>query len=170
MAVGKIEWCEADDDYGLEYRYKHERDGRVRVRWQALWLLRRGKSRTEVCDATGVNERTLRDWIHWYREGGCEAVGSHRACGKGNACRLSAEQREEIIAKAGAGVFRKVADVREWVKDNWGIEYTYYGMWAVLDRLHIHPKVPRPIASKADVHQQEDWKKGGCVKLSWHKA
>ena len=44
--------------------------------------------------------------------------------------------------------------------------YTYDGMRNLLDRIGIHPRVPRPLAVPADLAAQEAWQKGGCVKRS----
>ncbi len=41
-----------------------------------------------------------------------------------------------------------------------GVEYRYKGMYAVLARLRVRPKVPRPAAEKAEPETQEEWKKG----------
>lgn len=170
MKRGEILWRDEDTENELEYLYQHEGNPHLRSRWQALWLLRRGKSRVEVCDFVGANARTLRDWIGWYRQGGVEAVKGHRKGGYGKPPRLNQEQYDEIIDRAGKGEFARVDDVRLWVEMRWGVVYGYKGMYSVLQRLHIHSRVPRPLAAKADVEGQEAWKKGGSPKLCWHKG
>lgn len=166
MRPDTIAWHNEDTEEELGCLYKSEKDPEIRPRLQALWLLRRGKSRVEVCDVVGVTGRALRNWIAWYRQGGVAEVRRHRKAGHGHAPRLSDEQCEEIKSKAGEGEFRVIEDVRVFVEENWGIHYSYWGMRSVLDRLKIHQRVPRPVSSKADLEAQQAWKKGGWPKPS----
>ena len=43
--------------------YKGEEVPELRVRWHALWLLRRGYKVSEVVEVLGVHERSVRRWI-----------------------------------------------------------------------------------------------------------
>lgn len=165
MRSGAVNWRKEDTEEELGHLYRMEREAELRPRWQALWLLRRGKSRAEVCDVVGITDRALRKWIAWYRQGGSEEIRRHRKRGHGHVPLLSDEQCEEIKRRAGDGEFRIIEDVRVFVEDMWGINYTYWGMRSVLDRLKIHKRVPRPISDKADPQVQEAWKKGGCRRL-----
>src|SRR4029453_11976118 len=62
---------------------------------------------------------------------------------------------------AGGGRFRPAAEVVRWVAEHFGVGYTVSGMHQLLRRLRCKPKVPRPLAEKADLAAQEAWKKGG---------
>ena len=42
-----------------------------------------------------------------------------------------------------------------------GVEYTYWGMRHVFERLDLKKKVPREQFPDADPEKQEEWKKGG---------
>ena len=158
-----IVWHEADSANELWYRYQSETIRELRLRWHALWLLRQGYTRNAVIQALGINPRTLRDWIGWYQTGGCAEVAHHRS-GRRAAypCRLSVEQQAELAAWAADGLFYTVKEARQWVADTWLVVYSYDGMRTLLDRIGIHPRVPRPLAVQADVAAQEAWKKGGC--------
>jgi len=166
MQRGQIEWRSTDTVAELAYRYHTERDVKRQRRWHALWLLRRGLARAEVCDLLDINPRTLRDWIAWYRHGGCAEVAQHQQGGHGTTPRLSLEQLAELVAWIGTGMFRTIDEVRQWVQAEWGVVYTYWGMRSVLDRLQVHAKVPRPQAVTADPAAQAAWKKGGQPKRS----
>ena len=87
-------------------------------------------------------------------------VSGHGA--SGNECRLSKRQQQELVERAERGEFRTYEDeeARRWVEQQWGVEYRYKGMYAVLARLGVRPKVPKPTAEKADPEAQEAWKKG----------
>ncbi len=156
-----VEWREGEEElYGL---YKGEGDLGRRKRLQALWLVRRGLAPGDAGREAGVGLRTLERWLEWYRDGGLDGVlrrvPGHGA--PGSECRLTAEQLGVIVAKCSAGEFRTTPEVRDWVEREWGVSYRYGGMYGVLARLDIHPKLPRPVAAKADPEAQEAFKKGG---------
>jgi len=155
-----VEWAEsADELYG---RYTAERDVARRQRLQALWLVRTGVGVAEAGRVAGVGQRSAERWLGWYRQGGLaevlRRVAGHGA--RGQPSYLSAEQRQALVAQAAGGAFRTYDEARQWVADQFGVRYSYQGMYAVLARLGVHPKVPRPMAAKADPHTQAAWKRG----------
>lgn len=160
-----IEWGESAED--LYAHYCGERDVERRKRFQALWRVRQGGMEAEAARQAGVGRCTLVRWLSWYREGGLgevlQRVPGHGAVG--NPCRLSPAQRQELVERCGEGEFRSTPEVRDWVERQWGVSYGYGGMYSVLARLEIHPKVPRPHAEKADPEAQEAWKKGGSAPI-----
>ncbi len=159
-AIEPVDWHQSADE--LHERYRVERNLEARKRLGALWLVRRGESVSGAADSMGVGRRTLTRWLSWYREGGLEEVLSrvpgHGALG--NECRLSLHQQQELVERAGRGEFRTYEEARRWVEQEWGVEYRYKGMYAMLARLGVRPKVPRPAAEKADPEAQEAWKRG----------
>ncbi len=159
--VLEVAWEESPQE--LYELYKNERDIERRKRAHALWLLRSGRSPAAAAELAGVGKRTLERWLSWYRRGGLEEVlkrvPGHGA--PGSACRLGEEQLQELVKRAGRGQFRTYVEARDWVESEWGVSYEYKGMYALLARLSVHPKVPRPAAEKADPKAQEAWKKGG---------
>lgn len=159
--IEAVDWNEsAEELYAL---YKAGRDVEARKRLGALWLLRRGESVSAAAEATGVSRRTLTRWLGWYRRGGLEEVlervPGHGAVG--SECRLSERQRELLFERASLGEFRTYEEARRWVEEEWGVKYRYKGMYALLARVGVRPKVPRPAAEKADPEAQEAWKRGG---------
>ena len=155
----EIAWQEdADTLYRL---YKGEQDPELRLRWHALWLLRRGYTVSEVVAVLGVHERSVRRWIAWYRAGGVTEVRRHRRGGRqGQKPKLTLAQQEALKARAAAGHFRTIHDAVQWVRETFGVEYTYWGMRSLFVRLKIRRKVPRPTAAQAKPEAQRAWKKG----------
>jgi transposase len=159
--IAEVKWAEsADELYAL---YRAETDVGQRKRLQALWLVRQGMSAREAARQVGVGERTLLRWLVWYRAKGLsEVLGRVPGHGApGSQCRLTAAQQEELMRRSSAGEFRSTGEVRDWVETHWKVRYRESGMYGVLARLTVHPKVPRPRAEKADPAAQEGWKKGG---------
>lgn len=158
--IDPVEWRESAEH--LYAMYVAEREVERRKRLQALWRLRQGETETEAALQAGVGRRTLARWLAWYRSGGLDEVlrrvPGHGAEGK--PCRLSAARQKELVEHCGRGEFRTTGEVRDWVENAWGISYQKSGMYSVLARLEVHPKVPRPQAAKADPEAQEAWKRG----------
>lgn len=162
----RITW--RDSEEALYARYRGAGSVEARKRLQALWLVRRGEVIAEAARQVGAAERSVRRWLGWYREGGVEEVlrrlpghGGNRPSGW-----LTPEQQQALVEKASAGAFRTYDEARRWVQQAYGVAYSYQGMYTVLGRLAVHPKVPRPTAAQADPKAQEAWKKGGSPRRS----
>ena len=157
-----IDW--QDDEAALRRRHRQERDPELRPRWHALWLVRGGLSLRAAARVLGVDERSVRRWVAWYRAGGTTAVAEHRRGGRaGQPAWLTPAQQAALRAEAGRGAFRTAGEAAQWVRARFGVAYTASGMRAVLHRLGCRPKVPRPLAEQADPAAQAAWKKGGLA-------
>ncbi len=165
-----IAWTLGDDAASLWARYRRERRVDVRPRLHGLWLVRTGRTTRGVAEVLGVHERTVQQWLAWYRTGGLAAVEGRHAGGQGAPAYLKAEQRAELADEVATGRFRTAAEIRRWVLETWGVSYTEGGMYALLGRLRCAPKVPRPVHEKADHLAQARWKKGGSRQPSTRSA
>src|SRR5919202_1159783 len=155
----RVEW--QDDEATLRRRYRREADAELRPRWQALWLLRQGRSATETAALVGVHRRSVQRWLAWYRQGGLAAVAQHRQGSRqGRTAYLTAEQQAQLKAETARGTIRTVGEAVRWVEQQFGVTYTEWGMRSLLHRLKISMKVPRPMAANADLEAQAAWKKG----------
>lgn len=160
-----VAWHEADTEEALRAAYRVERDVDVRHRLHALWLLRSGERRMEeVAALVGTTYRTVQRWVAWYRRGGLEEVRRHHAGGYGQPPRLSEEQQERLAAEVETGRFHNAVAIRAWVAGTFGVQYTEGGMYSLLERLRCKPKVPRPLHEKANLDQQEAWKRGDLLR------
>ena len=156
----QIEWQESEAD--LYKLFKAEKDRQKKSRLQAMWLLRKGKTGREASEVCGVNDRTVRRWVTWYREGGLEMVLSKLNGKQGGSKRwLTVEQEAELKKEIDTGRFHTGQAIAEWVRQEWQVEYKEGSIYSVLKRLGVRKKVPRRQADKADPAKQEAWKKGG---------
>jgi transposase len=161
-----LAWREDDTEEALRTIYRAERDGALRSRLHALWLLRSGKARGAVAGALGVHYRSVQRWVAWYRQGGVAAVRGHRMGGVGQPAFLTEGAQAEIADAVASGRFRAAADIRDWIAEAYGASYTVGGVYTLLARLRCRPKVPRPLNPKADPAAQEAWKGGACARPS----
>lgn len=161
----QVKWEESAKE--LRQLYKQEKHIERRTRLLALWHLRQGKRIQDVVDMLDVGYRRVQEWLAWYRKDGLETV-LRRIKGHGSRgaeAYLTPLQQKALVAKVELGDFKTVWDALEWVKDRWGVVYTYKGMHDLLARHNCRPKVPRPQSYKANVARQEAWKKGAYPKL-----
>jgi len=155
-----VEWRAEETAEALRRAYRAEADGEVRTRLHGLWLVRRGQRLAEVAQAVGVHPRTVQRWVQWYRQGGLAAVRRRKRGGSGQAPWLSQEQQAAVLEQAATGAFHTAADVRRWIREQFGLSYRPKGIYRLLGRLGCRPKVPRPIHEKADRVAQAAWKGG----------
>jgi transposase len=154
-----IPWEE--DGATLFQAYRQEKSADIKPRLHALWLLRLGYPLEETAQIVGIHYRTLQQWLAWYRQGGLAAVRGHPRGGKGRTSWLSREQQEQLRQQVAQGGFGTAQEVVDWVAQTFGVQYTRGSMYSLLARLHGGKKVPRPLAEKASLEGQEQWKKGG---------
>jgi transposase len=132
----EIQWQESVE--ALHQLWKGERDPQRRQRLRALYELRQGQEIKTVSKRLGVAYRTVQYWLAWYRAGGLNEVGV-RLRGHGSTGRagyLSAEQEQRLAAQVAKGELGTVEAVREWVYEQWGIDYSPSGMHQCLCRIH----------------------------------
>lgn len=158
--ISVVAWAETGDE--LYARYRTSTDVRARKRLHVLWLVRCGTSAREAARQAGVGERTAVRWLGWYRAGGLtavlERVPGHGALGR--AGQLTEEQKWALAQESAQGRFRTYDEARSWVQEHYGVGYGYKGLYSLLRRLGVRPKVPRPQAAQADPAAQEAWKRG----------
>ena len=156
----EVAWREEDTANALKALYQGERNVELRTRLHGLWLLRSGWRLPSVAGAVGVHYRTVQRWVGWYREGGIQNVLSHKMGGKGHEPFLTDKAQEQVANEVGTGRFRTAVEIREWIAQQYGVNYTEGGAYSLLRRLRCSPKVPRPVHAKADQEQQASWKRG----------
>ena len=160
--ISGVAWAETGED--LYARYTASTEVGARKRLHALWLVRTGTSARAAARQAGVGERTVVRWLSWYRASGLaavlERVPGHGAVGR--ASRLTEEQKWALVQESAQGRFRTYDEARSWVQEHYGIRYGYKGLYSLLQRAGVRPKVPRPQAAQADSAAQEDWKKGAA--------
>jgi transposase len=161
-----IGWRDEDTSEALKKEYLAERDGIVRTRLHALWLLRTGWPLGVVATTVGTHYRSVQRWIAWYRQGGISVVRTRHAGGVGQVARLSRAAQRELGDAVAQGQFRTAREIQEWIATRHQVSYALGGVYSLLERLRCAPKVPRPLHAKTDEATQEAWKKGASGKRS----
>ena len=131
----RVEWKAEETPEFFRALYRAERDGKLKERLQALWLLRRGWSATQVAAVIGVHYRTIHRWAQWYREGGLAEALSRRQGGEGRKSHLDVEETVLLGLEIKDGAFDSAADVRDWIEAQCGVSYTMPGVYSLMKRM-----------------------------------
>ena len=134
------------------------RDGlaahRLARRANALVLLDRGMSCAEVGSVLLLDDDTIRTWLLLYQEDGIEGLAGFAY--EGSACRLSADQQEQLKAWIGETLPRTTRHVGAWIEREFGIVYeSRSGLIALLHRLGMEHRRPTAVSRKLDEAKQK---------------
>ena len=133
------------------------RDGsvphRLARRANALVLLDRGMSCSDVAEVLFLDDDTIRTWYRLYQEDGFDGLATFGY--DGSACRLSDQQQDKLKAWITETLPRTTGAVGAWVEQEFGIRYeSRSGLVALLHRLGMEHRKPKAVSSKLDPDKQ----------------
>lgn len=147
----------------LRKAYQKSRCAVERRRIQAIWFLRKGKSRAEVSELTGCNNAQLVLVIKRYNEAGLEGLKDQRHKNPGRTPLLSdAEilQLAQCVRKDyEQGIYWQGKKVVKWIDEELGKEVHEQRAYEYLKTIGMSRQRPRPHHAKADPVEQERFKK-----------
>jgi transposase len=141
------------------------RDGSQSRRLLALAMVMDGASRRDAAHACGMDRQTLRDWVHRFNAEGPAGLVDRVTAGP--ACRLSEEQRAQLVSWLEAGpdpdkdgiVRWRCADLVKKIKAEFDVSYGERGVAIVLKRLGYRHISARPKAPASSPETQALYKK-----------
>jgi len=127
-------------------------------RIQMLILLKENSKITlkEVSNLLPVSYPTLHRWWGYYREGGLEKLLQWNV--EGYKGKLSQKQIKKLIEEIKKGKFLTQKEVIQWIKDEFGIEYSQQGISDLLKKLNIRKKTARPVNIKKNEEKEKEFK------------
>ena len=109
------------------------RDAKIYQRLSALLWLNDGMTQGQVADHLGVTSRQVRKWVRLFREQGLEALCTLNYLG--GQSKLTDAQVGQLKDQIQAGAFHTTKQVRHWLQETFGIDYTRSGVTDLLHRL-----------------------------------
>jgi len=82
----------------------------------------------------------------------------------GRAARLTEEQKWALVQESAHGRWRTYAEARDWVQEHYGVGYGYKGLYSVLRRAGVRPKVALPAGGAGGCLGPGGVGKGGAVR------
>ena len=146
----------------LYAHYNNTPNTQIARRFQALALLRRGRTLKETAEIVGVSIRTVQKWLTWYRTGGLDELTRRTRGGNRIPVRplLTPDQQAQLLQHAATQGFRTLREAAAWCRETLGVELSERQVQRLFHRLGFWRKIPRPMAVRADAALQAQWKKG----------
>ena len=127
---------------------------RLARRANALVLLDRGMSCTEVGSVLLLDDDTVRRWYRHYKAGGIDGLLGFGY--EGSLCRLNADQQEQLKSWIGRTTPCSTRAVGAWVAQEFGVSYqSRSGLVALLHRLGMVFRKPQAVPAKLDEAKQQ---------------
>src|ERR1700686_4110043 len=136
-------------------------------RFQAIQMLQRGLSQSEIARQLRVVRQSVARWVHEYRAQGKSAL--QKAGRAGRKPRLSEKQRQQLKKLLLTGPERLGYETPLWtcprvahlIEQQFGVRYHEGHVWKLLVRLGWSPQRPVGRARERNQEQIQHWKKKG---------
>jgi transposase len=148
----------------LQTLARRQKQAKLRIRWQAIVLAKKGKTAPQIAGSLGVAPRSVQQWVQNYNRQGVDGLTDRPRSGRPPW--LTPDQQQRLRERLDAGpkiedgvCSLRAADVRQIVEKEFGVLYTLKGVYKLLHRLGYSYLCPRPRHKLADASAQEAFKK-----------
>lgn len=114
----------------LRETFKKAKDGREKIRYQALWLLTQGYTREEAAEVAGVSTHAIGRWVTRYNKEGLGGLANKPQPGNHRKLTNKQKDRTKQLIHGNSpeqlgyeGKFWNIPLLRKLVKDKFGVEY-----------------------------------------------
>ena len=155
MIQPKRQFLSKPERDSLVARHRHERDKRICDRIKAILFLDNGWSYDKVARALLLDSGTIRRYYSIYIEDGKNALFNLNYSGKTS--ELSQDQFDQLKSYVEENMPSDSLQVANYVKENFGIEYSISAIISILHKLGFVYKKPKLIPGKADPKAQKEF-------------
>ena len=150
---------------------KIERERKFADRIRVILLLDDGQKYQDIAKFLFLDERTILNWKHRYKEGGIEKLVNDHYMGRISL--LGSQQISHLKNELESRIFPTTHAVIEFVEQEFGISYTVGGMTSLLHRVGFSYKKPKGMPAKANAEDQRKfwhWCKNNLETKNPHTA
>src|SRR3954471_9470828 len=133
-------------------RRRSAQDRRVYQRLSAVLWSDAGRTREEIAGLVGVSTRQVGQWFRIFRNKGLDQLCTLHY--RGDPGRLRPAQVERLKREIATGVFHNAEQVRTWVQETLGVDYSISGIKDLLRRIGASYHKVSGFFRKADVEEQ----------------
>lgn len=127
---------------------KRQRDGRMRIRLQAVVLAHQGHTAAQVAKILGYSHRAVQQWVRRYNAQGVEGLSDRARSGRPT--KLSSKQETKLRKwldsppnqRDGVRAWRG-KDIQKYLEDEFDVSYSLDGVYKLLHRLGYAQLTPR---------------------------
>src|SRR5262245_30002367 len=117
----------------ISERRGQAQDRRIVQRLSALLWIDEGRTREEVAELLGVTSRQVGDWLRIFRNKGLDELCTLHY--RGDPGRLRPAQVERLKEEIAKGGFHNADQVRAWIQEQFGVNYSASGVKDLLRRI-----------------------------------
>jgi transposase len=137
----------------ISERRRQAQDRRIYQRLSAVLWSDDGRTREEIAELVGVSTRQVGQWFRIFRNKGLDHLGTLHY--RGDPGRLRPAQVERLKQEIATGVFHNAEQVRTWVHDDLGVDYSLSGIKDLLRRIGASYHKVSGFFWKADIEEQK---------------
>src|SRR3954449_8227376 len=137
----------------ISERRRQAQDRRGFQRLSAVLGSDDGRTREEIAELVGVSTRQVGQWLRIFRNKGLEELCTLHY--QGDPGRLRPAQVQRLKQEIATGAFHNAEQVRTWVQETWGVDYSTSGIKDLLRRIGASYHKVSGFFWKADVDEQK---------------
>src|SRR5213080_4240559 len=136
----------------ISERRRHAQGRRIYQRLSAVLWSDAGRTREEIADLLGASTRQVGQWLRIFRNKGLDELCTLRY--RGDPGRLRPAQVESLEEEIAKGVSRGTAQVRAWIREQFGVTSSTSGVKDLLHRIGASYHKVSGFFRKADRQEQ----------------
>ena len=149
----------------LKTKARGEKNAKQRDRYRAVLLALDGQQTQQIMRMLGRSKNFVQRWTYFYRDGGLEALRPTPQSGRPT--KLPRDKEAQFKARMLAGPSSsdngvctlRAKDAMVILEKEFGVQYSFFGVYDLLHRLGFSCLKPRPRHNKNDPAAMEQWLK-----------
>jgi len=137
----------------LQMQHRQMKERRYADRIKAILFLDRGDSYSEVAERLMLDDDTIRNYYHKYKQHGLSYLLHDDY--KGKSCYLNDKQILELDAHLQSHIYTNSKEIVAYIEKTYGVTYTHDAVKKLLHRLGFVYKKPKQVPGKADIDKQQ---------------